>query len=66
MANVNLTNAKNAKYDEFYTQFHDIDKEISAYFTQVYVRILIKKRRRRNENRKCCEVMLPDTQTAPI
>ena len=31
MANINLTNAKNAKYDEFYTQFHDIDKEISAY-----------------------------------
>lgn len=31
MANSNLTNAKNAKNDEFYTQFHDISKEINAY-----------------------------------
>jgi len=31
MANSNLTNAKNAKNDEFYTQYHDIEKEISAY-----------------------------------
>lgn len=31
MANYNLTNAKNAKNDEFYTQYHDIEKEISAY-----------------------------------
>ncbi len=31
MANHNLTNAKKAKNDEFYTQFHDIQKEISAY-----------------------------------
>jgi len=31
MANSNLTNAKNAKNDEFYTQFHDIQKEIEAY-----------------------------------
>jgi hypothetical protein len=31
MANSNLTNAKNAKNDEFYTQYHDIEKEIMAY-----------------------------------
>jgi hypothetical protein len=31
MANTNLTNAKNAKNDEFYTQYHDIEKEIAAY-----------------------------------
>jgi len=31
MANNNLTNAKKAKNDEFYTQYHDIEKEIFAY-----------------------------------
>lgn len=31
MANKNLSAAKNAKNDEFYTQFHDIQKEIEAY-----------------------------------
>jgi hypothetical protein len=31
MANSNLTNARKAKNDEFYTQYHDIEKEISAY-----------------------------------
>ncbi len=31
MANENLTKAKNAKNDEFYTQFEDIQKEINAY-----------------------------------
>jgi hypothetical protein len=31
MANQNLTNAKNAKNDEFYTQFSDIQKEIESY-----------------------------------
>lgn len=31
MANSNLTNAKNAKNDEFYTQYQDIEKEIMAY-----------------------------------
>jgi len=31
MANKNLTNAKRAKNDEFYTQFGDIQKEIGAY-----------------------------------
>jgi hypothetical protein len=31
MANTKLTEAKNAKNDEFYTQYHDIEKEISAY-----------------------------------
>lgn len=31
MANNNLTNAKKAKNDEFYTQFNDIQKEIEAY-----------------------------------
>jgi len=31
MANRNLTNAKRAKNDEFYTQFADIQKEIEAY-----------------------------------
>lgn len=32
MANSNLTNAKKAKNDEFYTQYNDIEKEINAYF----------------------------------
>ena len=31
MANQNLGDAKKAKNDEFYTQFHDIEKEINAY-----------------------------------
>lgn len=31
VTNNNLTNAKNAKNDEFYTQYHDIEKEIGAY-----------------------------------
>ncbi|MFA6128799.1 MAG: adenine-specific methyltransferase EcoRI family protein [Bacteroidales bacterium] len=31
MANSNLSNAKQAKNDEFYTQYHDIEKEINAY-----------------------------------
>ena len=31
MANTNLSNAKNAKNDEFYTQYPDIQKEINAY-----------------------------------
>jgi len=31
MANKNLTSAKRAKNDEFYTQFGDIQKEIEAY-----------------------------------
>jgi hypothetical protein len=31
MANSNLTNAKKAKNDEFYTQYSDIQKEVQAY-----------------------------------
>jgi Adenine-specific methyltransferase EcoRI len=31
MANSNLTNAKKAKNDEFYTQYQDIEKEMNAY-----------------------------------
>jgi hypothetical protein len=31
MANENLTKAKSTKNDEFYTQYHDIEKEINAY-----------------------------------
>ena len=31
MTNENLSAAKRAKYDEFYTQYRDIEKEISAY-----------------------------------
>jgi hypothetical protein len=31
MANKNLTNAKKAKNDEFYTQFSDIQKEVESY-----------------------------------
>lgn len=31
MANENLTNAKKAKNDEFYTQYIDIEKEMNAY-----------------------------------
>ncbi|MBN2287651.1 MAG: adenine-specific methyltransferase EcoRI family protein [Tissierellales bacterium] len=31
MANINLSNAKKAKMDEFYTLYHNIEKEIAAY-----------------------------------
>ncbi|HAX98371.1 MAG TPA: DNA methyltransferase [Candidatus Atribacteria bacterium] len=31
MANTKLTEAKRAKYDEFFTQYQDIEKEIQAY-----------------------------------
>ena len=31
MANANLTKAKKTKNDEFYTQYHDIEKEVGAY-----------------------------------
>ena len=31
MPNQLMTNAQNAKNDEFYTQYHDIEKEVSAY-----------------------------------
>jgi len=31
MANANLSQAKNAKMDEFYTQWADIEKEVNAY-----------------------------------
>ena len=31
MANSNLSSAKSTKNDEFYTQYHDIQKEITAY-----------------------------------
>ncbi len=31
MANTTLTDAKNAKNDEFYTQYPDIEKEVNAY-----------------------------------
>ena len=31
MANENLGDAKKAKNDEFYTQYHDIEKEMNAY-----------------------------------
>ena len=31
MAHSNLSNAKKAKNDEFYTQYIDIEKEINAY-----------------------------------
>jgi hypothetical protein len=31
MANTNLTRAKNAKNDEFYTQYPEIEKEVNAY-----------------------------------
>jgi hypothetical protein len=31
MANENLGNAKTAKNDEFYTQYHDIEKEMNSY-----------------------------------
>ncbi len=31
MPNINLSDAKRAKNDEFYTQYHDIEKEITAY-----------------------------------
>ncbi|NRN73558.1 hypothetical protein IMAU80627_02118 [Lactobacillus helveticus] len=31
MANKNLTNAKIAKKDEFYTRWEEIEKEVNAY-----------------------------------
>ena len=31
MANENLSKAKSAKNDEFYTQYHDIEREVEAY-----------------------------------
>ena len=31
MANTNLTQAKRAKNDEFYTQYSDIQREIESY-----------------------------------
>lgn len=31
MANVNLSDAKRAQNDEFYTQYHDIEREMNAY-----------------------------------
>ena len=31
MANVKLSDAKKAKKDEFYTQYHDIEREVNAY-----------------------------------
>lgn len=31
MANQHLTQARSAKNDEFYTQYHDIEKEVNAY-----------------------------------
>lgn len=31
MANQDLTNARNAKKDEFYTQYYDIEREVEAY-----------------------------------
>lgn len=31
MANDNLTAARRAKKDEFYTQYYDIEKEVNAY-----------------------------------
>ena len=31
MSSTNLSQAKNAKNDEFYTQYHDIEKEVNAY-----------------------------------
>ena len=34
MANTNLSEAKNAKNDEFYTQYADIQKEVNAYYRQ--------------------------------
>ena len=41
MANTNLSSAKNAKNDEFYTQYHDIEKEtfdgIWAYTSLLHV-----------------------------
>ena len=35
MANKNLTKAKKAKNDEFYTQYVDIQKEIEAYKIEI-------------------------------
>lgn len=31
MANTTLTNAREAKQDEYYTQYYDIEREVEAY-----------------------------------
>nr|MBW0029743.1 adenine-specific methyltransferase EcoRI family protein [Segatella copri] len=38
MANSGLANAKNAKNDEFYTQYYDIEKEMNAYLLTLTMR----------------------------
>ena len=34
--NANLSNAKNAKNDEFYTRLEDIEKELNEYDPKVF------------------------------
>ena len=34
--NANLSNAKKAKNDEFYTRFEDIEKELNSYDPKVF------------------------------
>ena len=41
MPNSNLTEAQRAKNDEFYTQYADIEKEISAKFSQSNLQVYI-------------------------
>ena len=48
MANANLTNAKKAKNDEFYTQLTDIEKEMRHYKSFFKDRFYEGKNRERN------------------
>lgn len=42
MTNSNLGAAKQAKNDEFYTQYHDIEVEMNAYLDYVDILSLLK------------------------
>ena len=57
MANTNLKEAKAAKNDEFYTQFHDIEVEMNAYLeydSDVF-----------RGKTYCCLAMTPNGATSP-
>ena len=45
MANTNLKEAKAAKNDEFYTQFHDIEIEMNAYLAVSYTHLTLPTKR---------------------
>ena len=53
MANSQLHAAKNAKNDEFYTQYEDIEREINAYveYNKGRLKYLMNKNKAENSNR---------------